>query len=51
MKKQLNKSISLNVKSRIKYEGRKLATQFSVKDKTKLEHTRDPIFSQIICPN
>ena len=50
IKKQLKKTIPLNVKTCITYEGTKFSTQFSVRDRTKFEHRRNIVhFSR--CPN
>ena len=44
MKKQLEKSILLNLKTCIAYEGTKLSTQFPVKDITKFEHRHNIVY-------
>ena len=50
MKKQLKKSILSNVKTCIIFEGTKLSTQFSVKDRTKFEHKHNIVYFSC-CPN
>ena len=50
MKRQVKKSILLNVKTCITYEGTKLSTQFLVKDRTKFEHRHNIVYFSC-CPN
>ena len=50
MKRQLKKSIPSNVKTCITYEGKKLSTQFPVKDRTKFKHRNNMVYFSH-CPN
>ena len=44
MRKSLNKSLPINVKTSFIYESTKLSTQFPVKDKTKFEHRHNATY-------
>ena len=50
MKRQIKKSILLNVKTCITYKGTKLSIQFPVKDRTKFEQRHNIVYF-IRCPN
>ena len=50
MKLRLQKLLPNNIKTKVAYPGKKLASNFNIKDKTKFEHQHDIIYLGD-CPN
>ena len=50
MKSQLKKLLPSNITANVVYTGKKLASSFNIKDRTKFEHKHDVVYLGI-CPN